>query len=416
MNFDRQGVATPQHLFLGAGEPLIFHCHHYNLTLQQSIEDAGRWFDAPALLTQGAEQSAFPMLQRICGAGPAEERFARAREAFRVQGFGMIEGASILPTGGSLRVRNSHYGLGYQATRPELPRHSPVCYFAAGYLAAAAAVANDRPPGSYEVHETECVALGAKACRFSCTPREQPLPMRPHVGAGRIVEPMPPRPEAALETSVNEERILAALSQLSLDGNEEGSIPAFGVYLTQHFANYYNRISYGMLDAIGDDLTLREAAAHVLVEAGHVCAFNTFGGIMKSAEWEGVVRPMIETRADWIFGIVSVINALGWGRWSVVDLIEHEKLVIRVDSSYESNFHLAEYGEAAGPRCYFCRGGVAGIMNLLYVGDITQGPELSADYYAELFSSPESFVARETACRSKGDPHCEFVATRRLFE
>ena len=57
----------------------------------------------------------------------------------------------------------------------------------------------------------------------------------------------------------------------------------------------------------------------------------------------------------------------------------------------------------------------AGIMNLIYVGNIMSKPVLDLAFYETLFSGPESFRATETLCRSKGDPHCEVVAERRSF-
>jgi hypothetical protein len=211
--------------------------------------------------------------------------------------------------------------------------------------------------------------------------------------------------------NIDEAQIISTLASMPIVGNEEGVIPAFGVYLTRHYANYYNRISYEFERAV---LTTRgpnaaELVDTLLVEAGHVCAFNTFGGIMSSAEWEGLVQPMIRTREDWVYGIVSVVNALGWGRWTVDHLEPNRKLEISIEGSYESNGYLAMYGKTDKPKCYLARGGVAGIMNLLYVGDITQRPALTEEYYQATFTD-RAFYAREVECRSQGADRCRFVA------
>ncbi len=62
-----------------------------------------------------------------------------------------------------------------------------------------------------------------------------------------------------------------------------------------------------------------DVAAELFIEAGHACAFNTFGGIMTSAEWDALVLPMLKTREDWVFGMVGCVNALGWGTWKVLE-------------------------------------------------------------------------------------------------
>ena len=210
--------------------------------------------------------------------------------------------------------------------------------------------------------------------------------------------------------AIDERAVVEAVSGLGIAGDEEGMIPAFGLYLTRHMADYYNRISYAAARRMAGS-GLEDDARALLVEAGHQCAFNTFGGIMKSAEWDAVVRPMIETREDWVRGMVAVVNAFGWGRWSVRDLEAGSRLHVAVDDSYEATGWLRDYGTDDQPRCYLACGGVAGLMNLLYVGDITTGPQLDETYYNRLFRG-ERFVAHETACIAKGDPRCEIVATR----
>jgi hypothetical protein len=71
------------------------------------------------------------------------------------------------------------------------------------------------------------------------------------------------------------------------------------------------------------------------------------------------------------------------------------------------------HGIGTEGRCYLAQGGVAALMNLLYVGDITARPELTQERYRELFSRPGTFRATELRCRAKGDPHCQIVAERR---
>lgn len=214
--------------------------------------------------------------------------------------------------------------------------------------------------------------------------------------------------------AIQQDAVIKAVSGLSIVGNEEGLIPAFGLYLTRHYAAYYNRISFAYLhraERAGAEAI--DKARSSLVRAGEVCAFNTFGGIMISQEWEAVVAPMIERREDWAHGIVAVINALGWGRWCIEHLQPGEELRVSIANSYESTGYLADYEpRSSGGVCYLATGGASGIMNLLYNGDITSRPALTPEYFESVFNNERRFVAREVACRAAGAPRCEFVATR----
>lgn len=399
-------VRTSQFHTIVGGEPEIFHCHHYNVVLQESIEDAGASVDAPSILTDGAAIVAHAQLAGV-GGGVAE-RLATAADHFRRSGFGLIDLSRLGPDGGVATLARSHYALGFEARRAS--RTTPGCFFAAGYAAGALAAALGQPAGAFRAVETACAALGAPRCEVRLERLPAPRPLASSPGVGVVPSALPPRERVA--TSVDEEAILAALATLPFEGNEEGIIPAFGLYLTRHYANYYNYISTELVRRL--EAHLAEAGRAVLVESGHVCAFNTFGGIMLSAEWEGLIKPMCKDRADWVSGIVACVNAFGWGRWSVTELVAGERLVVRVDAGYESNYVLARPDPSTVDRgcCYLCTGGAAGIMNLLWVGDVTTRPSLSLEYYDRLFSGPDSFRATERRCRARGDAFCEFVAER----
>jgi len=212
--------------------------------------------------------------------------------------------------------------------------------------------------------------------------------------------------------AIQEQKVIEAVSGLGIRGNEEGLIPSFGLYLTQHFADYYNRISFATARRL-EKQGLTDDARLLLVEAGHVCAFNTFGGVMLSAEWEAVVQPMVETREDWIRGMVAVVNAFGWGRWKVKELAPDDHLTVTVDESYEASGWLRDYPKSQHSRCYLASGGVAGLMNLLYVGDITARPALTEEFYTKLFREGDHYLAHETHCIARGDDRCEITARRK---
>lgn len=403
--------------FLLGGEPLVFHCHHYNVALQNTIEEC-LGPESDGLLCDAATEVVAAQLRAVLAENPACQGFAErlqlAAELSRLLGFGVlqIEGDS---EGGRVRAPRAHYAQGYRAKG--IQRTKPACAFHAGFVAAAFAVAAGQPAGTYVAEEVACRAVQGGTCEFVVT-NAGPTGRRPipaSVGEGRV--PMVLAPPLGATGHIDSPGIIQALGSLPLAGNEEGLIPAFGVYLTRHYANYYNRISY--------EFERRLAAAHpallaparmALIEAGHICAFHTFGGIGVSAEWDGLIRPQCRDRADWFHGLVACVNALGWGCWRTVELVPGELAVVDVYGSYESNGRLAMYGETTAGSCFLHNGGVAGLMNLLWVGDLTQRPTLDATYYASIYGQPDAFVAEEVRCRSKGDDRCTIVARRQRGE
>lgn len=392
--------AHPQrHLASIGGEPHVFHCHHYNCFLQKSIADQAVLVDHQRLLTDAATETVFAELGAI---GPA-----LAEELFQHLGFGLLDASELSATGGVVTVKASHYALGWLSKFGQA--RAPVCFFVAGFVEA---LARRRFGANYQVTETTCVANGASACRFEVSPGGR-ASIPPSVGMGVLTD-FAPRPSFATQTSIDEAAIISACAGLPLGGTVEGKIDAFGVSLTRHYANYYNLISYRfdaqMDQAAGEAATA--AARLLLVEAGQVCAFHTFGGIMESAEWEGLIKPMIRTTEDWVYGMTAVVNALGWGRWSVAALEPGRRLELVVDGSYESNGYLAAFGRSTTPRCYLATGGTSGLMNLVYHADIMSRPALTPALYEKTFRDGHFFVARETECRTMGAQACRFVAER----
>jgi hypothetical protein len=399
-------MTLPVHLDLDhglaeiGGEPHVFHCHHYNCFLQKAVLDHASLVDAPALLTRPAVEVVHAQLRRL-GAD-----CATAEALFAQLGFGRVDLGALTSAGGRATVTGSHYGLGWLSKFGRSAK--PVCHFNAGYVEAAA---RHLFRAEFTARETACLAAGDQRCEYEL--RRGGEPVAPTLGMGTVPD-FPARPAAATATSVNEAAIIQACAGLPLSGDVEGNVHAFGVSLTRHYANYYNQLSFrfdaAMERAAGP--AAAEAARLMLIEAGRVCAFHTFGGIMESAEWEALIKPQCQTREDWVYGMVSVVNALGWGRWSVARLDAGQALELVVDGSYESNGYLAAYGVGTLPRCYLVTGGAAGLMNLIYNADITQRPDLTPAFYEKTFQSAGIFVSREVECRCMGAASCRVVVER----
>lgn len=392
-------------------EPMIFHCHHYNVSLQRALLDAG-YVDFRPVLVGAAASVSRAQLARVFaqrGITDAVERARIACELYRWAGFGTLSLDGVGPEGGTVRTSSSHYALGWLSRFGK--SEEPVCFFASGWLAGALAAIHDAPAGTFAVRHDTCCAAGADACEFVLSRGDTTYASFESPGVGTLCQ-HEPRPIPA--TPVDYEGFLGAVSGMPLVGNDEGNIPAFGVFLTRHYANYYNRVSFEFLrhleSTYGEEG--RAAAEALLVEAGRVCAFNTFGGIMTSTEWDALIRPALKSDEDWVHGMVAVANALGWGRWQVTSA-SSERAEFVLHDDYESIGYLAEYGKAEHPVSYLARGGVEGLMTLVYLARIADRPTLDFAFYEKTFRAGTRYEAESLASRAMGDDVTAFRVTRR---
>ncbi len=390
-------------LAVSGGEPLIFHCNHYNLFLQRTIEDTAEYVDVDRILREGGTIAVYSMFHHLFRGNrelrSSTDRLKAAEGIYSQLGFGLIHFESVTDQGGTVKSPITHYSYGWKEKWGQ--REKPVDFFSCGFIQAAMAAAFYKPPGYYLVTQTRCLSKGDSENEFviEVNPECPVLPISPGTGVTIQTSTRPGR----IATNVDEEGITDAVRGIPLEGGGDGLIPAFGVVLTRHFANYYNYISYETSRQITEATGEPDLARDLFVEAGHVCAFNTFGGIMLSDEWYGMIEPQCKTREDWASGIVAVANAFGWGYWSITELTPSESMSIIVEGDYESNHYLRTFPRSDRSRSYLFSGGAAGVMNLLYHGDICSKPELSEDYYQELFQSDRSFQADQVECRTKGD-------------
>jgi hypothetical protein len=389
-------------------EPVILHCNHYNAFLQRTILDPD-YIDCRDILSDAATMVWFNPLRQLAEASAHLDTASKLRQfgqLFSYCGCGLLDFSGCAVDGGVVSSPSSHYALAWKSKFG--PATEPMAFFDAGFISAALSVAHGKPLGNYVVTQKTCTSMGAPANTFEVnlnSGREHDQNPEWAINAQRV-------PARTASTPVDEDAIVQALAGMPIAGNAEGLIPVFGVVLTRMTADYYNRISFEFerrLEQTTGDNTL---GAMLLVEAGHSCAFNTFGGIMCSAEWKALIQPMCQTREDWLHGIVAAVNALGWGIWRVEELKASKLLRIRIYDGYESNGYQAMYGISKTPKSHLATAGVAGMMNLLWHIDVMQRPALTEALYLSEFSRPGAFVARQTACRAMGSPYDEFVAER----
>lgn len=404
-------AAKPHGRHVRAGEPHVFHCNHYNHWLQSTLLLSP---DLPMrdVIVDAAEEVVHHELEVAAaelGITGQPDAIARMAEGlFAELGFGRVDLSRLAADGGRARFSSSHYGQCLVFPRGG-KFEEPQNLFDRGFTAAAAAVMHGRPAGSFASSHVACFSVGDDHGEVRVERLAAPRAIASSPGEGRASHDVAPPPPFA-DTSVDEGAILSALAGLSFAGNEEGLVPRFGVILTHHFANFYDRISNELVRRMSD-VGLREPAELLLLDAGRRCGFHTFGGIMTSAEWDAVVLPQIRTNADWVHGMVAVVNALGWGMWRVTELSER-RVVVRMYDDYESRGYLGAYGKAEQPVCYLAQGGVESIMNLVFVGEIAKRPTLDDAFYERTIDADGAFGSVQTKCMAAGDPYTEIVAER----
>ncbi len=197
--------------------------------------------------------------------------------------------------------------------------------------------------------------------------------------------------------AIDGNKIIHAVMEGSRIREAKGIIPLFGVYLSILSTIYYNRINFEFEKRMCD-LGQEEKARALLVAAAQECGYATFQGIRNSWEWDEIVVPMLESREDQIHGFTAVAVAFGWGDLHVVELVPEEKLVMRVNDSYEARGYIREHGYSTAGKCYMLRGVTGAFMDLIYGGEYPDG----------CFS----FLAEERRCRAKEDGYCEFIARK----
>ncbi len=343
------------HRRLVGGKEVIIHCHHYNARLQNTIEGPSR-IDGRRIIVDAAETVFYEHARQVFEAGDSEaERWAAVAGLYAHLGFGKLDFSRIAE--GEVKAPKSHYVEGWATGFRE--RNEPVCSFTTGYLQGVIAAVTGR---AVTVGEVACANCGAEACRFQVSVRETPPLDHEKASHAFVAKREVSKPAAS---NVDGDAIQNAIVAMPIHGNQDGLIPAFGVYLANTPADYYNLVSVRFLEAmraIGEG----EAAKQLLLHAGETCALNTFRGIMASPEWDGLIAPMIREKPDELFALVALSNAFGWGNWGITEHDPEESVQLESLNGYEA-FGALEYGAACSdPQCYMLTGVATGMMELVY--------------------------------------------------
>ena len=148
-------------------------------------------------------------------------------------------------------------------------------------------------------------------------------------------------------------------------------------------------------------------AGELLMEAGHACGFFTYGGIMTSPEWESVVKPFLKTKADWIKALAALINAMGWGYHTAIEISE-EKAIFRNYNDFEDLSYLRMYSHNDYPIHWTDSGGFTGLMQLIYNTDIVNGEKVKTEEgFREMRRAKVGYKTKMTKGISCGDDFLE---------
>ena len=195
--------------------------------------------------------------------------------------------------------------------------------------------------------------------------------------------------------AIDREKIIKEMSQMKVQGDENGIIEGFNVYITQLSTDFWQGFADKLLSNLNPDL--KEATEYLLVNAAQVCGYHTGYGIIASNEWQTLVAPMVEGVEDVLHGAFAIFTAWAWANAEIVELIPGEKMVVRAYDYYEAD--VAKYGKTE-PKAYMIRGVSAAFFALAYSGEY----DPDSDKY-------NAFTCEQTKGIECGDGDGEFVVT-----
>jgi hypothetical protein len=191
--------------------------------------------------------------------------------------------------------------------------------------------------------------------------------------------------------TVMRDKVVEALADIKVQGDEDGLIPAFNVLVNQLPTTFWNLVSERMMGlASGDGKAEMEKE---LVRCAYECGYHTGHGIITSAEFESVVMPMVtEAEKDVLRGAYAVFTAWGWAKSGIVQVTDGDKMTIRAVDYYEAD------SGGDGLRAYMIQGVSSAFFELAYGAPYPNGMD--------------TFTCTQTRGIENGDAFGEFVVTK----
>ncbi|HEX4422800.1 MAG TPA: hypothetical protein VH165_33020 [Kofleriaceae bacterium] len=409
---DLRGLIAEQSLTFLAEIPYVYHCHHYNLFHDQTIDDALGEVEGARVRTVAAHNAFRELLGAIFEKAEATtpaERISLATEVFSWMGQGKIS-LDVTATGGRARSASLHYGYAWREKYgSRVKRAEPADAVAAGFASAATELAFGLAWDGISASEHKCLATRDAECEFKLETTTSQTASPP------IDEATTRRYMVPAIRGVDEDRISqigAGLIEFmrGVAGDERGLVAAFNVFVTAHLPSYYNETVYEAVHRVERTQSGSVPAIEALMrEAGQVCVFNTFGNVLLSPEWEGLVGPLSGVATDTMSFCTAIARGLGFGHWLVGSYEPRKRLVLKATSNYEVPFYRSRYGLAKKPRSYFVQGAALAMMCLAETVKWTEKPQLTNDYYIELFRGKPRYRVEQTKCMMRGDSISEYV-------
>lgn len=152
--------------------PVAMHCHHYNVNLHKTLEDAlGE--KGVELLYRAAEEASFIGLKSFLNhyrrIKTIKSRLELAEAIYQHCGLGILHFQKIGPRGGHVVSMSSHHVTGWLAKHGR--RDSPGCHFSRGWIAGILEVVYNQNLQYYEVEESACKMMRHEACVFNVKAR-----------------------------------------------------------------------------------------------------------------------------------------------------------------------------------------------------------------------------------------------------
>ncbi len=386
-----------------AGEAMIFHCHHYLNYLQRSILDAD-YIDSRPFIIGSAADAAYQQLSILCQGLAVDDAKKMVAGIYKSYGYGLIDLGGMTSDGGSFQTSKSFYSKTWAMKFGRSRR--PVDYFTTGFIAAAFAVIYKHPLSAVNAEQVMCMACGDTynlhkiqlgKGNFSIYPPKKPIQFNDS-------------PKLPIGWAYEKDVTNAFLgAHENMVGNEEGYIPAFGVYITRNLSDFVNRLQFEFVRAmkeVGGEYG-ELLASELLLEAGHACGFFTYAGIMTSDEWNTHVKPYLHTREDWIKGLASLINTMGWGYHTIVE-VSRERAIFRNYNDFEDLSYLRMYGLADKPVHWANSGGFTGLMQLIYNTELVNGEVINTEEgFRNMRRSKAKYKTRMIKSIACGDDYLE---------
>lgn len=400
--------------FLGDAQ-YVYHCHHFNLFHDQTVEDALGEEKAFEVRATAAADAARPLLASWIaaeGTETATERLQLASRLFAWMGHGRLE-LGTDAGGGAALGEHLHYSFAWREKYGEkVRRRRPIDAVAAGFAGAATELAFELEPGSLVGHEASCYACRDAGCRFELSPTTTPG-AAPQPGRSAIEKALGATGRGREEDTIT--RIARGTRDflLGLEGDHRGLMQGFGLYITRHLTAYYNTTAFDTLHHIEASAPEAVPAVEALfAESAHVCAFFTCGNILLSPEWEALVGPVRGEVEEVMTHCFAIARALGFGHWTLEELLPDERLVMRSSSNYEAPWYLARHGRSEKHRSYFFANAGRAFMELAHGVDWKGQPRFGEDDYQGIFRRGLAWKVEQTACLTRGDAYSEAVVTR----